>query len=69
MNLYMYFKSKPRGERLVLAKKIGCNPTYLSHCSKGIRVPSPKLSVAIEKATEGEVTRYDLRKDAKSIWG
>ena len=69
MKLREYFELKPRGERLILAKEIGCNPTYLSHCSTGRRIPSAKLSIAIENATKGLVTKYDLRKDAESIWG
>lgn len=69
MKLDAYFKKNPRGHRLQLAKKVGCNPTYLSHCTTGFRVPSAKLSVAIEKETGGEVSRYDLRPDAESIWG
>lgn len=69
MNLSEYFKIKPRGHRLELAEKIGCNPTYLSHISTGIRIPSPTMSIKIECATAGIVSRYDLRNDAVIIWG
>ena len=69
MNLSKYFKENPRGHRLKLAKAIGCHPTYLSHISTGVRVASPLMAVEIEKATGGQVTRYDLRPDALEIWG
>ena len=69
MNLKEYFAIKPRGHRLEIAHKIGCNPTYLSHIAWGVRVPSPQMAIQIENATKGKVTRYDLRSDAKLIWG
>ena len=62
MKLSDYFKKMPRGTRLVLAEKIGCHPVYLAHISAGRRIPSAKM------ATDGAVSRYDLRDDALEIW-
>ncbi len=69
MTLSEFFKIKPRGHRLVIAKKLSCNPTYLSHLSTGFRRASPRMAIEIEKVTNGQVTRYDLRTDAIEIWG
>ena len=68
MKLSDYFKKMPRGTRLALAEKIGCHPVYLAHISAGRRIPSAKMAVDIETATDGAVSRYDLRDDALEIW-
>ncbi len=69
MNLSEFFEKMPRGYRFILAKQVGCSPAYLSHIATGFRKASPKMAVAIEKATNNEVSRYDLRDDADEIWG
>lgn len=69
MKLSSYLKKMPRGYRFELAEKLQCHPTYISHISTGYRTASAKMAVEIETATNGEVTRYDLRKDAEEIWG
>ena len=68
MKLSDYLKAMPRGYRFTLAEKIGCHPVYLSHIATGYRTPSPKMAVDIEQATNGAVTRFDLRDDASAIW-
>lgn len=69
MKLSEYFKKMPRGYRFQLAAMVKCHPTYISHISRGYRTASPKMAMDIELATNGEVTRYDLRDDAEEIWG
>ena len=59
MKLSDYFKKMPRGTRLTL---------YLTHISTGRRIPSAKMAIDIEAATDGAVSRYDLRDDALEIW-
>ena len=61
MNLKEYFLS---GEKMVdLAEKIGKSSSYLWQLSDGRRSCPPNLAPMIEQATEGQVTRKDLRPD------
>lgn len=69
MKLSEYLRKMPRGYRFKLAKILKCHPAYISHISTGYRKPSPQMAVEIEKATNNEVSRYDLRDDAEHIWG
>jgi DNA-binding transcriptional regulator YdaS (Cro superfamily) len=52
-----------RGKALALAKGVGVPPSFISKLSTGAKQPSAQLCVAIEKFTEGRVTRADLRPD------
>lgn len=64
MNLSEYFASQP-GRKRELAAKLGMNPTYLWQLSaawKGKRVTA-ELAIRIEEATQGAVTRAELRPD------
>lgn len=66
MNLSDYLKSNSRKE---LAEKLSLSSARLSHLCSGFRKPSPQLSISIEKATDGLVTRKDLRpNDWQDIW-
>lgn len=50
------------GGQSALARKLGCTPQAISKmCSTG-RVPAERV-LAIEVATEGAVTRHELRPD------
>ncbi|MFC4849768.1 transcriptional regulator [Vogesella sp. GCM10023246] len=64
MNLSDYFKTA-RGARASLAEKVGRSPAYLSHVATGYRRASVNLAIAIEQATDGQVTRSSLRAD---VW-
>ncbi|WP_299948787.1 YdaS family helix-turn-helix protein [uncultured Microbulbifer sp.] len=67
MNLIAYLKIKPCLKRREwLAKSIGCSVGHLNAIACGAEQPGPKLSMAIESATQGAVTREDCRPD---IWG
>lgn len=60
MKLIEYLANK---KATMLADKIGCSPVLISQWKSGVRpVPADKC-VSIEKATEGDVTRKDLRPD------
>ena len=63
MNLKEYFKEEPTGAIAEMAKYLEVSATWLSLIIHGHRKPSPKLAVAIEKATQGLVLRNELRPD------
>jgi len=63
MELKDYFKEEPKGAINEMAGFLGISPTWLSLIIHGHRVPSPKLAVSIEKATQGLVPRKHLRPD------
>lgn len=50
-------------ERLELANVLGVAEQYLYQVFTGRRSASPELSVSIEQATKGAVTRKELRPD------
>lgn len=60
---YLRPRGKPEGIDEILAEKAGTTPEYLWHIAKGNRKASPALAKRIEIATDGQVTRYDLRPD------
>ncbi|MBA3774655.1 MAG: helix-turn-helix domain-containing protein [Ramlibacter sp.] len=62
MDLKTYLANAPGGG-VVLAEKLKVAPAYLSQMVNGHRAISPERCVAIEQATEGKVTRRDLRPD------
>lgn len=63
MTLKKYFADLPRGSKVSMAHSLGICKTWLSLLISGRRKPSAALSAAIEKYTNGEVTRKDLRPD------
>jgi len=63
MTLTEYFKEEPVGAIAEMAEFLGVSSTWLSLIIHGHRKPSPKLAVAIEKATQGLVLRNELRPD------
>ncbi len=68
MNLKNYISSG-FGKAKQLAEEIGVHPSFLSQMVNGNRPISPERCVAIEQATNGEVTRKDLRpEDWERIW-
>ncbi len=72
MNLRQYLDlQQERGAAAALADKLGISLVYLWQIAarQGNRVPSPGLCIRFEQATDGEVTRRDLRpKDWRLIW-
>ena len=63
MNLSEYFSTQPRGSKTKLAKAVNVSKTWLALVINGHRIPSAELSVDIERATKGKVTRKELRPD------
>lgn len=68
MDLKNYI-SVERGRAATLAARINVSPSYLSQLVGGSSAISPERCVEIERATDGEVTRKDLRPDDwEKIW-
>jgi len=63
MTLAEYFKTDVRGAKAEMAEYLKISPTWMALIIAGRRKASPVLSLAIEKATNGLVTRQELRPD------
>ena len=63
MTLSEFFETKPRGAKLAMARRLGISKTWMSLIISGRQMPSPVLSVAIERYTKGQVRRSTLRPD------
>jgi DNA-binding transcriptional regulator YdaS (Cro superfamily) len=63
MKLEQYFETEPKGARGEMARYLGISATWLSLLIYERRQPSAALSVKIEQATQGLVTRNELRPD------
>lgn len=51
------------GSQTELARRIGCSQVFVHQMVHGLRGVSARLCLPIERATNGAVTRYDLRPD------
>jgi DNA-binding transcriptional regulator YdaS (Cro superfamily) len=63
MTLVEYFKTEPHGAKREMADYLGISTTWLSLILSGKRLPSAKLAGALERATQGLVTRQEMRAD------
>lgn len=63
MTLAEYFSTEPRGSKVEMAQYLNITATYMSLLIHGKRRASPHMALAIEAATQGLVTRKDLRPD------
>jgi DNA-binding transcriptional regulator YdaS (Cro superfamily) len=63
MTLQEYFKTEPLGAKGEMAQYLGISLTWMSLLIYERRTASAALAVKIEKATQGLVTRKDLRAD------
>jgi len=69
MELKKYIDDLERGEAKKLATAIGVSSSFLSQMASGRSPISPARCVEIEQATNGAVTRRDLRpEDWNRIW-
>lgn len=69
MKLSEYLDSKERGAKTKLAEQVGAYTSDLSDWVNGSRPVPVHRCLAIEAATNGEVTRRDLRPDDwQKIW-
>jgi len=62
MNLKTYLKRSKKSQT-EFADKLGVTQGLVSQWLKGVTAITPERAIDIEDATEGQVTRYDLRPD------
>lgn len=63
MNLKQYFSTEPHGAKKEMALYLGITVNYISLLINERRKASPKLAIAIEQATQGLVSKKELRPD------
>ena len=63
MQLNKYLREQEYGSAVKLAKEVGVSPVQVHMWRKGKRTVPVARAAAIEKATNGAVTRRDLRPD------
>ena len=63
MTLAEYFSTEPRGAKHEMAQYLGITDTYMSLLIHRKRRPSGPMALSIERATQGLVTRQELRPD------
>lgn len=63
MTLQEFFKDKPRGSMIAMARKLGISKTWFSLVMTRQKLPSPELARDIEVQTGRKVKRADLRPD------
>lgn len=63
MNLQEYFSSEPRGAKIEMARHLGITAEWMSKMIAGKATISAALALKVEQATQGLVTRKDLRPD------
>jgi len=63
MNLKTWFLNKPRGSKAAMAESVEVSRTWLALVIAGTHRPSPGLAIAIDRYTNGEVPREELRPD------
>lgn len=68
MNLKQYMQAK-KGNATKLAAALGIPLSFLSQMASGDRTVSPERASAMELASDGQITREELRPDDwKLIW-
>lgn len=63
MDLTTYLSDRPRGFKSEFAKKLGISISYLRQVETGYSPMPAYLAKKIEEATNGEVTKSELRPD------
>lgn len=67
MNLADYLETLPRGGKKLLALRLGVTASYLSRLVSGDRSVTAERAIQIEEATDGTVTRFELRPDIQWV--
>ncbi|MGE8635683.1 MULTISPECIES: transcriptional regulator [Achromobacter] len=69
MNLHDYFKQEGALTAAAVARRVGVSPALIYQWRTGRRPVPVKHCALIERATNGQVTRRDLRPiDCSRIW-
>ena len=63
MDLQTYLNQAERGAAAAIARSVGVHPVMVSQWAAKTKAVSAERCVAIERATNGAVTRADLRPD------
>ncbi|WP_150548773.1 YdaS family helix-turn-helix protein [Pseudomonas marincola] len=63
MDFSSYYKKLPRGGKKRLASILNIELSYLSRLASGNRGITAERAIQIESATDGEITRHELRPD------
>ena len=63
MTLQQYFATEPRGAKTEMARYLGITPEWMSKMIRGDAIISAALAKKVEEATQGLVTRKELRPD------
>lgn len=63
MTLQEYFADKPYGSKAAMAQALGISRTWMGQIINLRKVPSAEISLQIERLTNGQVRRVDLRPD------
>jgi len=63
MDMHTYWRGLPTAQRAALAESCDTQVVYLSQIAHGHRKASGRLTLRLEQATSGVVTRHDLRPD------
>lgn len=69
MTLKEFIKSLRVGDAKKFAARLGVSPSYLSQMASGRTAISPTRALMIESATEGQVSRAELRPMIGSLFG
>lgn len=54
------WQKRKRTTNVDLARIVGVHRSYICHINARRRIPSAKIALAIEKATNGQVTKEEL---------
>ena len=63
MDIRSYLETAPRGAAAAVARRVGVHPVMVSQWAGRVKTVPVERCVAIESATDGAVTRRDLRPD------
>jgi DNA-binding transcriptional regulator YdaS (Cro superfamily) len=63
MDMKTYIKKEGREAATRLAIKAGTKYVYLTQIASGFRKPSGRLTLLLERLSQGKLTRYELRPD------
>lgn len=72
MDLKTFLSSMALQDRETFAVRCGVTLGHLLNCTSGSpetrKTPGPKVAVAIERESDGAVTRQELREDWRECW-
>ena len=67
-SLLAYLNALSVPDQQAFARRVGTSLNYLRQAAYNGKTPKPERCVAIERASDGKVTRQMLRRDWRKIW-